>query len=590
MASGRPANHQHKEDKASDTKSERDLNRRGFLRASGAAGLGLLATPALAAAGRKQAESRAPAASGPYHSVIVGSGINSLVAAAILAQAGWRVCVLERNQRLGGCIRTEELTLPGFRHDVFSSWYPLFVTSPAYAELKEQLHENGLELVNTDYPTAVVLPDGRNLVFQRSRKENVKAMNLAAPGDGDAYQAGMAELARTAPLTFGLLGKNLWSWDFAGMMVSQAWSLGLHGLISYFGVAFQDARGWLEKNFRSELCRALLAPWVLHTGLGPDSALSGFMDRLIFFTLEVAGMPLVKGGSDRVVEAFRKFIESRNGRFVLGAEVEKILTQGKRAVGVRTKDGKTYRAGRAVICNVTPDQLYQRLLDPGLVPARVAEQARRYRFGRGDMQIHLALDEPPRWPNPALAKVAMVHLTPGLDGVSMAVNQAENGLLPARATIVVGQPTALDPSRAPRGKAILWLQLQELPGQGELKGDAKGEIGVPPDGNWTIEVAEKYADRIIERLARHIPNLESALLARKVLSPADLARANVNLVGGDPYSGACSLDQFFFWRPLRATKNHSTPVSGLYHIGASTHPGPGLGGVSGLLTAKELLD
>jgi phytoene dehydrogenase-like protein len=188
-----------------------------------------------------------------------------------------------------------------------------------------------------------------------------------------------------------------------------------------------------------------------------------------------------------------------------------------------------------------------------------------------------------------LGKAAMVHVTPGLDGVSRAVNQAENGLLPAEATIVTGQPAALDPSRAPRGKAILWLQLQELPSQGELKGDALGEIAAPADGKWTVEVAEKYADRIIDRLARHIPNLKSAMLARKVLSPADLAQANINLVGGDPYSGACSLDQFFFWRPLRAVKNHSTPVEGLYQIGASTHPGPGLGGVSGLLTAKELL-
>lgn len=586
----RPGDSQPKAADACQPDNRKGLDRRKFLQASGLAGLGMLAAPVLAQAGARRAESASDAASGQYDSVIVGSGVNSLAAAAILARAGWRVCVLERNDRLGGCIRTEELTLPGFKHDVFSSWHPLFVTSPVYAELKNELHQNGLEFANSDYPTAVVLPDGRNLVFKRSREENVKAMNQAAPGDGDAYQKSMAELARTAPLTFGLLGKNLWSWGFAKMMASQAWDMGLHNLMSYFGAAFQNSRGWLENNFRSDLCRALLAPWVLHTGLGPESALSGFMDRLIFFTLEIAGMPVVKGGGYGLVKAFVKYIESKNGRFVVKADVDKILTQGKKAVGVRTKDGKTYTASRAVLCNVTPEQLYLRLLDPKLTPAKVADQARRYRFGRGDMQIHIALNEPPQWPNPELGKVAMVHVTPGLDGVSRAVNQAENGLLPAEATIVTGQPTALDPSRAPQGKAILWLQLQELPSQGKLKGDAMGEIAAPADGKWTVEVAEKYADRIIDRLARHIPNLKSAMLARKVLSPADLAQANINLVGGDPYSGACSLDQFFFWRPLRAVKNHSTPVEGLYQIGASTHPGPGLGGVSGLLTAKELLD
>lgn len=589
MDHDRPAQDQAKALDQPQPSTPKGFDRRNFLRLSGLAGLGLLAGPGKARADERQAKTAPSAGPGQYDCVIVGSGINSLVAAAVLAKAGWRVCVLERNDRLGGCIRTEELTLPGFKHDVFSSWHPLFVTSPAYAELKDVLHANGLEFVNNDYPTAVLLPDGRRLLFKRSRQENIQAMNAAASGDGDAYQKSMAELEKNASLTFGLLGKDLWSYGFTRMMCSQAYDMGLREFMSYFGEAFQTSRGWLEENFKSDLCHALMAPWVLHTGLGPDSALSGFMDRLIFFTLEVAGMPVVKGGGEGLVKAFVKYIESQNGRFVVKADVDKILTQGKKAVGVRTVDGQTYLAAKAVLCSVTPGQLYQRLLSPELVPAEVKSQAGQYRFGKGGMQIHLALDQPPRWPDPELGKVAMVHLTPGLNGVSMAGNQAENGLLPAEATIVVGQPTALDPSRAPQGKAILWLQLQELPSEGGLRGDARGEIPTPPDGNWTRDLAEKYADRIINRLAGQIPNLKESILARKVLSPADLARANINLVGGDPYSGVCSLDQFFFWRPLRATKNHSTPVEGLYHIGASTHPGPGLGGVSGLLIAHDLL-
>ena len=180
----------------------------------------------------------------------------------------------------------------------------------------------------------------------------------------------------------------------------------------------------------------------------------------------------------------------------------------------------------------------------------------------------------------------MVHVTPGLDGVSRAVNEAVRGLLPAEATIVCGQPLAVDPSRAPDGSGMLWIQLQELPSSPQ--GDAAGEIEVG-DGTWTENLRERYADRIQARLAHHIPNLESALLSRVVLSPADLEEANVNLVGGDPYSGALSLDQNFLWRPLAKQPSHQTPVRNLYHIGASTHPGPGLGGVSGTLVAQELL-
>jgi phytoene dehydrogenase-like protein len=179
-----------------------------------------------------------------------------------------------------------------------------------------------------------------------------------------------------------------------------------------------------------------------------------------------------------------------------------------------------------------------------------------------------------------------VHVTPGLDGVSRAVNEADRGLLPAEATIVCGQPIAVDPSRAPDGSWIIWIQLQELPA-GLVKGDAAEEIDVR-DGTWTEELREDYADRITARLGRHIQNLERATIKRVVLSPADIASLNVNLVGGDIYGGSCALDQNFLFRPLPQAPGHRTPVENLWHIGASTHPGPGLGAGSGYLVYREL--
>jgi phytoene dehydrogenase-like protein len=159
-------------------------------------------------------------------------------------------------------------------------------------------------------------------------------------------------------------------------------------------------------------------------------------------------------------------------------------------------------------------------------------------------------------------------------------------LLPAQATIACGQPMTVDAARAPEGSWILWIQLQELPSK--VEGDAAGELDVG-DGTWTPELRERYADRIQARLAHHIENLESALRARVVLSPADIEAANINMVGGDLYSGSCALDQNLVWRPRPGLPGHATPVAGLYHIGASTHPGPGLGAGSGTLVAKELL-
>jgi phytoene dehydrogenase-like protein len=227
-----------------------------------------------------------------------------------------------------------------------------------------------------------------------------------------------------------------------------------------------------------------------------------------------------------------------------------------------------------VIANVTPPQLYDRLLAGVDVPAALTDGARRFRFGRAEMQIHFALSEPARWDgDERLNRTAVVHVTPGLDGVSRAVNEAERGLIPEEATIVVGQPLTMDPSRAPEGKGLLWIQLQELPSRIE----------------WTDDMRESYADRIQARLARHLPNLESSIVKRVALGPHDLERMNVNLRHGDPYGGALSLDQNFLWRPFPRSPGHATPVERLWHIGASTWPGPGLGAGSGTLVAQALL-
>jgi len=280
-------------------------------------------------------------------------------------------------------------------------------------------------------------------------------------------------------------------------------------------------------------------------------------------------------------------VRDAGGACETGRDVERVLVREGRAAAVALARDGTVEAGEAVVANVTPTQLYGRLLADSEVPPEAARAARRFRYGRAEMQIHMALSEPPRWAgDERLGRTAIVHVTPGLDGVSRAVNEAERGLLPAEATIVCGQPTTMDPGRAPDGGSILWIQLQELPSR--VKGDAAGELDAG-DGTWTPDLRERYADRIQARLTRQIENLDSALLKRVVLSPADLEAANVNFVGGDIYSGSCALDQNLVWRPRPELPGHATPVEGLYHIGASTHPGPGLGAGSGTIVAQELL-
>jgi len=522
-----------------------------------------------------------------YDAVLVGSGINALAAGATLARSGWKVCVLERSDWLGGAIKTEEITEPGFHHDVFSGWHPLFVGGAAYAELGEDLRDQGLEYLNTDLPTATAFPDGESSFLSTAQEDNVAEMERHASGDGAAWERMVEGFMPNADLAFGVLGTELWSPAGLKLLFRAYRRMGARGLLDYAGGGAATSRDWLTDTFESREAHGLLAPWVLHTGLGPDAAVSGFMNQVIAVALQTGGMPIPRGGGARLVDALTGLIRAHGGSCETGTDVERVLVSGRRAAGVQLSDGETVLASRAVICGVTPTQLYQRLLDEEHVPAGILRESRRFRYGRAGMQIHMALSEPPRWEgDERLGRTSMVHLTPGLDGVSRAVNEADRGLLPAEATVVCGQPLTTDPSRAPEGRGMLWIQLQELPPR--PRGDAAGEIDIG-DGGWTESLRERYADRIQERLSRHIPNLESALLKRAVLSPADLERSNMNLVGGDPYAGALTLDQNLLWRPLPGRPAHETPVQGLYHVGASTHPGPGLGAGSGMIVAGKLL-
>ncbi len=512
----------------------------------------------------------------PAH-IIVGSGINGLVAAAMLARKGERVLVLERAAHVGGCMVSEPLTAPGYLHDSLATTFVLFLTGPAHGALGADLARHDLAFAQSPHPTGVLRPDGSAAVLTTDRAANAAAFDALSPGDGARFRADVAEVEAQAPLLFGLLGGPLWSGATAGLVGRTAWRQGARGFLATLGTAMAPARGWLEHSYASPTLQALLAPWVLHCGLSPEATYSAQMGKIIAFALEAAGAPIIVGGAGRAAAAFRALIEERGGEVRTHADVAEIIVRGGRAHGVRLTDGTDIVALRSVIASTAPGQLYGRLLPP-------RPEAEAFRHGRANFQLHYALKSQPAWATPGLDRVALLHLTDGIDAVSKSHNEAERGMLPETPTLCVGQPHALDPSRCPPGAGILWVQVPDAPRV--LKGDAAGTI--PTDGVWTEAVREAFADRIEGILAHHIPGFRDQVIGRAALSPADLEARNINLVGGDPYGGACTIDQFFLWRPFPGSVNHRTDVANLYHIGASTHPGPGLGGGSGFLVAKAL--
>jgi phytoene dehydrogenase-like protein len=513
--------------------------------------------------------------------IVVGAGINGMAAAARLASAGWRVEVVERADQIGGFAGPgpdAARTVPGYRHDTFSSWHPLFVTGPVYAEFGEALHRHGLRYANTDGPlTATAAPDGTVTLAHRDPEATLAA--FAEPADRDAYRAMLRRFGEHVEQLGALLGSELHS----PTAVRPLWRLGRDALAGYLRDTATSGRSWLRGHFRGPEADRLWAPWLLHAGLSPDAASGGLMLPLFAATLHGAGLPVVVGGTGAFVAAWRGLLEELGVRIRTGHEVRRILLRDGRAVAV-SGDGWTLRAGRAVLASVTPGALYGRLLHEAAVPERVREEAARFRPGRAAAQLHVALSDPVPWRDRRLAGVPLVHLSDGSASTGIACAEAEAGLLPRRPTVVVGQQHLLDPSRVPDGAAALWLQLQEMPWR--PLGDAAGRVDTA--AGWGPELAEALAGRVLDQLEEHAPGLRGLVRGMDVLTPADLLAHNPNAIQGDPYAGSAELDQNFLWRP-GAGGGHRTPVPGLWHIGASTHPGPGLGGASGHLVAGLLL-
>jgi len=514
-----------------------------------------------------------------YDVIFIGSGHNALIAAAYLTRAGRSVLVLEKNDRPGGYLRTEELTVPGFKHDVYAAAHPLFMTGPAYADLGAELEARGLKYVNTDLPTGVSMEDGRTAVLPRSFEALIEEAERLAPGDGAVLAEMFGSLQPYVNDVFGLFNHDLAGRD-ASAIIGR-----LMGDATFAATLFSTARTAVS-GLKSEVTQAMLASWVTHLGRTPDEVGSGIWVPLTAMALMGGGMPTPEGGSEMLAKSLAKLIRDTGGHIHTDTMVAKIVVENGRAVAVRTADGEEFRANQAVVASTTPDQLYLSLLEGADVSAPLVKQAKNFRYGRGCVQIHLALSEAPRWADERFAKVGQPHLTDGLNGFTLAIAQGMADLLPTKPTFTVDCSTNLDPSRAPKGKAIMRIQVLEVPTR--PRGDAAGQIAVD-DGTWTRDLTERFTERVLGVVSQHIPNIPSAILGKHVVTPTSIARFNPNAGPGDPYTGAHDLAQSYIYRPLPGQPSHQTAVENVFMLGAATWPGHGINGGSGYIVAQKLL-
>lgn len=426
--------------------------------------------------------------------IFIGAGINSLGAALVLAKEGWRVLVLDRNHMPGGAVRTMELTLPGFRHDIGAMNLSMFAGSPFYAEHKEALAEKGLELIKAKHSFGSLAADGRFLGIGTDLDANLNAIAQFSKSDAEAWKTWRADYDRCSPALFQILGSPAVSSGPLELVFGKNPDLPRKVGTPLRGILLDSLRANLGRRFESEVVQAMIAAWAMHLDYAPDVSGGCWMPFLETNGDERNGIPMARGGSGNMIRALVELIREYGGGVVTNQTVEQILVEKERAVGVRLANGRELRSTRGVVASVTPQAMVR--LTAGHLPAAVTKAASDYRYGPGTLVIHLALSRLPDWKDEAARRSFYVHIGPSLDYIAAAYQEGMAGLLASQPFLVVGQPTIYDPSRAPTGKHVLWIMMRAVPA--EIRGDAAGII---KDHNWTPETAKKVADRAIRQIS-----------------------------------------------------------------------------------------
>lgn len=516
-----------------------------------------------------------------HDAIVVGAGHNGLVAATYLARAGWDTLVLERNEDVGGAVRSAELTREGFVHDCYATNQNLFLGSPVWEELQDELQAQGLSFAHSAKPYCNVFPDGSALRVYQDQAETISELEAHDPADAAGWQELHEHFGEFERTLLPLYGTPLPSYEAAKQLLAAFSDLGYREFTELAQIVTSSTRELGDAYLSSPEAKALLAPWGMHLDYGPDVSGGAMFPFLEAFTDMEVGISIVEGGASNLVEALAGVCEDAGGEVRTDAEVTGVRVGRSGVTGVELADGERIDASRAVVANLTPTVLFD-LIDDRDTPPGVADQVEEYTYGPGTMMVHLALSELPDWEAEEVSEFAYVHVAPYVEDLAETYTAAMNGQLPESPLLVVGQTTAVDPSRTPEDEHILWVQVRALPS--EIEGDAAGEIEAT---TWEA-AGDPYADRVIDKLAEYAPGVEDAILDRTVFTPDDLEASNPNLVGGDSVAGSHHLRQNFIWRPFGDWTNYETPVEDLYMVGAGAWPGAGVNALSGYLAAQEL--
>ncbi|WP_041994756.1 NAD(P)/FAD-dependent oxidoreductase [Streptomyces sp. AcH 505] len=510
--------------------------------------------------------------------VVIGAGPNGLVAANLLADAGWSVEVLEAQEEPGGALRSDRGVHPDYISDVFSAFYPLAAASPVIGALA--LEAEGLRWTHAPRVLAHPLADGRCAVLDRDRESTAEGLEAFGAGDGQAWE----HLCRIWDLLDEPLLEALFT-PFPPVRAAARLAARLRagGGLRLARTMALPVRRLGEEEFTGEGGRLLLAGNALHADLAPEAAGSGGFGWLMSMLGQTHGFPVPVGGSGRLTDALVRRLERLGGGVRCGERVTEVVVRGGRAVGVRTAGGEGIVAHKAVLADVAAPDLYTRLVDAAELPDRVFDDLRRFQWDFATFKVDWALSGPIPWTAPQAATAGTVHLADGVDALTRFAAQIAMGQVPDEPFALLGQMTTADASRSPAGTESAWAYTH-VPHR--IKGDA-GEDGLT--GSWDERERTAMADRIEAQVERYAPGFRDRVLARRILAPPTLESLDANLHGGALNGGTTSLHQQLVFRPTPGTGRPETPVRGLYLASASAHPGGGVHGAPGANAARAAL-
>ena len=466
--------------------------------------------------------------------VVIGSGPNGLAAAITLARAGLEVEVHEAEEQLGGGLRSAELTLPGYVHDICSSVHPLGLASPLFSRL-----ELDVEWVQPDAPAAHPLDDGTAVLLEHSLLATAEGLGR----DDGAYRRLVGPLVESwREVERVLLGPHPVS---PRTVLRLGDRLGARGLAAALRAALSSARALAEEHFADQRTRAWFAGHAAHSMLPLERRPSAGFGLTLAVLGHVVGWPFPRGGSQLLADALAAKLRDLGGEIRTSSPVDSLP-----------------RAD-LVLADVVPRELLR--LARGRLPGRYARALHSYRHGPGAFKVDWALDGPIPWSAAECRRAGTVHLGGSLDEISASEWDAWRGRPAERPFVLLAQTSLFDPTRAPAGKHTAWAYCHVPNGSGQ-----------------------DMTERIEAQVERFAPGFRELVLARHAMGPAELEARNRNLVGGDLNAGAMDLGQLLF-RPVRKVVPYRTPLTGVYLCSAATPPGGGVHGMCGFSAARVAL-